>query len=234
MSQVFIEEDLLKCYIQASKLLVCAVILAGVYMSKKLILLVIGIFLGVLGGTSYFLMSQLQTTEIEYGRMLSKARDIAPFTLQDQFGQEFTEQRLKGKWSLVTFGFTNCPDVCPTAMASFRDEIKLLDEQKSSVQFIFVSVDPERDTPEVLRDYSAYFHPDIIALTGKLPELKNLASNLSVHFQKQGSGDKYTMAHSPQFFLIDPQGKWTAMYTPPLARGKIAMDLSRVVSSRIF
>ena len=203
-------------------------------MSKKVILLIVGIFLGGIVGTSYYLMRQLESDPIVNGRKLKNDRPLSAFNLKDQNDQSFTLDNLKGKWSLISFGFTNCPDVCPTAMASFRDEIKLLDEQQSEVQFILVTVDPERDTAPVLKKYLEYFHPSIVGLTGEISEVKKLTDMFSVHFQKQGEGDSYSMAHSPQYFLVNPDGEWTAMYSPPLSRGKIAIDLSRVVSSSFF
>ena len=203
-------------------------------MPKKIILLMFGIFIGGTIGTGYFLMRQLEGNPIVNGKALSEHRPLGKFKLKDQFEKPFTLENLKGKWSMVSFGFTHCPDICPTAMASYRDELKLLEEQKDKVQFIFVTVDPERDTAPVLKDYLEYFHKDIIGLTGDTTEITKLSKMFSSYFQKQGEGDNYSMAHSPQFFLVNPKGEWVAMYSPPLTRGKIAIDMSRVVSSRFF
>ncbi|SMF78846.1 SCO family protein [Pseudobacteriovorax antillogorgiicola] len=199
-------------------------------MSKKLGLLLFGMFLGGVSGTSYFLIKQLDSASIENGRKLSESRPLKDFDLTDQNGASFNKNNLLGRWSLVTFGFTNCPDVCPSAMASYRDELKLLEDSMSRLQFIFVTVDPERDSKERLKSYLEYFHPAIIGLTGSQEQIKSFAGMFSVHFQKQGGGENYNMAHSPQFFLVDPQGNWTAMYNPPLSRGKIAVDLTRIAS----
>ena len=197
-------------------------------MSKKLGLLLLGMFLGGIVGTSYFLTNQLESDSIESGRKLQQSRPIRNFNLVDQDNKPFTKEDLLGKWTMITFGFTNCPDVCPTAMASYRDELKLLEDTMSRLQFVFVTVDPERDSPEVLKNYLSYFHPSIIGLSGKLASIKSFAAMFSVHFQKQGDGEAYNMAHSPQFFLVNPKGEWTAMYSPPVGRGKIAVDLTRI------
>ena len=195
----------------------------------RLKLLVLGMFLGGLLGTFYFLMKQFEPDSIKSGRKLEESRPIGAFSLFDQDNKPFNENHLKGKWSVVTFGFTSCPDVCPSAMAAYRDEIELLEEALPKIQFIFVTVDPDRDTPEKLKSYLSYFHPEIIGLTGSISQTEAFANTFKVYFQKLNSSENYNMAHSPQFFLIDPLGSWTAMYTPPLSRGVLAMDLSRIV-----
>lgn len=196
--------------------------------SSKLLLL--GIFIGGVSGSSYFLMKQFEPESIKNGRKLKESRPLGAFSLFNQNNRPFNESHLQGKWSLVTFGFTSCPDVCPSAMAAYRDEMNLLEDSLPNFQFILVTVDPERDTPDVLKDYLKNFHPQIVGLTGSLSQIEVFAKMFSVHFQKEGGGKEYTMAHSPQFFLIDPQGNWTAMYTPPFKRGNLAMDLSRISS----
>ncbi len=197
-------------------------------MKYKLILLTLGVFIGIASATFWLISQNLSSESIEFGRVLKNRRSISEMHLQDFNGKSFGREQLLGKWSLITFGFTHCPDVCPTALAAFRDELNLLEDNRNRVQFIFVSIDPERDTPEVLQNYITYFHKNIIGLTGTIPALKALAKNFGVHFQKSDKGEDYTMVHSPQFFLINPEAELTAMYSPPLARGKIAMDLSRI------
>lgn len=197
-------------------------------MKHRLILLAIGIFIGIFGATFWLVSQHLRSETIEYGRVLKNKRPIGAIDLVDHNADAFTHEQLMGKWSLITFGFTSCPDVCPTALAAFRDELNLLEDSHSRVQFIFVSVDPERDSPEVLKKYISYFHKKIIGVTGSISALESLAKNFGVHFQKDGEGQDYNMVHSPQFFLINPNGELTAMYSPPLARGKIAIDLSRI------
>lgn len=200
-------------------------------MNKVLGLALTGIFLGCLFGTTYFLVSEMESNSIEHGRILKNPIKISKFHLKDYDQKEFTEKSFTDLWTVITFGFTNCPDVCPTAMASFRDELNLLTDRNSKVQFVFVSVDPERDSPAKMKSYLSNYHKSIIGVSGDTTELKKLTKAFHVHFQKSGgTEDDYSMAHNPQFFLINPQGEWIAMYTPPFKRGNIAMDLSRVTS----
>ena len=112
-------------------------------MKQKLILLILCVFGH---SNSHFLAakSKFNSESIEYGRKLQSPRVIEDVDLQTVEGTPFSKAQLKGQWSMITFGFTNCPDVCPTALAAFRDELKLLEEEEAGVQFVFVTVDPER------------------------------------------------------------------------------------------
>lgn len=156
------------------------------------------------------------------GVILPRAKPIQDFALIDQNKQAFTLNNLKNKWSLIFIGYTHCPDVCPTALSTLKQVSQLMQAQKlQTPQIIFISVDPERDTPDILAEYVNYFNKDFIGLTGTLEELKKLTTQLSVSFAKAPgasgdiSQDDYLMDHSSSFMLINPQGKLQSFITAP-------------------
>lgn len=107
--------------------------------------------------------------------LLPQSRNLPDVTMTDQDGKPVAINELKGKWSLLFFGYTFCPDICPTTLAELRQLLGSLPaEQRQQVQVLMVSVDPQRDTPQQLRDYLAYFDPDYIGLTGQLDDIQQL------------------------------------------------------------
>lgn len=171
------------------------------------------------------------------GTELIPAQNIGEFNLQDVFGRPFTRADLLGRWTVLSFGFTHCPDVCPVTLANFRDELDALPlTSRNRMQFIFVTVDPERDTPELFKSYVHKFHTAIRPMTGSLPELKNFAGHFNASFAKEGLGEVglYSMAHSPQYFVINPEGRWQVLYSPPLVKGRLATDLKSLSRPKRF
>ena len=132
-----------------------------------------------------------------------------PFQLIDQNGAEITEAALRGgKPSAVFFGFTHCPDVCPTTMAELAGYQKALKAEGRDLQVVFVSVDPERDTPAVLKDYAAAVSPDIIAVTGEPEKVADMLKGWAVYAKKVGDGADYSMDHTATTFLLDSAGRF--------------------------
>lgn len=131
------------------------------------------------------------------------------FSLPDQHGQVRTMADFKGKAVVVFFGYTQCPDYCPTAMVAMAEAKSLLGEDGARVQGIFVSVDPERDTPQVLKEYMESFDPEFVALRPTLEELPELAKHFRVYYNKvEGkTPTSYTMDHSVGSYVYDPQGR---------------------------
>lgn len=169
--------------------------------------------------------------------LLAKPRPLSAFSLKTADGKVFSNKQLSGKWTLVAFGFTSCPDICPATMAYFKQELLALKgKQASDVQFVMISVDPEKDTPKTLQAYGAAFDKRIRMLTGSLAELKQVASLFGAYFEKEfidsgkAQGDKskasYTMAHSPHVFMINPKGELTGFYQLPQMKGQIAKDIN--------
>ena len=159
------------------------------------------------------------------------ARQLAPFRLLDQHGQTFDNSTLQGKWSLLFFGYTHCPDVCPTTLAVLNGVARKLSGSDVPVQFVFVSVDPERDTPEQLARFVNYFNPDFTGATGTATELEALTRQLGVLHTRAADPqqpDNYLVDHSAAVFLTDPSGRYHAVFTPPLAADGIADDLRKM------
>ncbi len=165
--------------------------------------------------------------------MYPEPRAVVPFKLVRGGGGAFTDADLKGRWSLLFFGFTHCPDVCPTTLGTFAQVHRKLVGTRplADVQMVFVSVDPERDTPDKVAEYAKYFDPDIVGATGDLDTLMALTPGLGVVFMKsaQPNGD-YTVDHSANAVLIDPQGRMAGLFRPPLDAGKIADDLVKIAA----
>ncbi|MBK8173754.1 MAG: SCO family protein [Rhodospirillales bacterium] len=137
-----------------------------------------------------------------------------PFTLIDQDGHTVTDQNFRGKWLLVYFGYTYCPDVCPTSLARNADVIDLLGKEGEAVVPILITVDPERDTPEKLKDYIAFFHPRMVGLTGTPEQIKAVTRAYRVYYAKAEQKDSptYLMDHSSFTYLVDPDGKFVQFF----------------------
>ncbi len=136
---------------------------------------------------------------LETGKALAQPMELVAFDLVDHTGKPFQHKDLKEKWSLIFFGYSKCPDVCPTTVFKLTEIYKILDEDKTvkQPQVIFVSIDPDRDKPETLKEYLTAFNPEFIGVTGTLDEIKKLTTKLSVYFQKIGDDEEnYFQTHS--------------------------------------
>ena len=133
-----------------------------------------------------------------------------PFQLVNQDGQTVDETLLTGKWSLVFFGFTYCPDYCPTTLTALEATKRALGDRAADVQIIFISIDPGRDTPAALKDYlsSDGFPQGVIGLTGTPAQVKAAADAYRAVYQKVGEGESYTMNHSLTVYLMGPDGRF--------------------------
>ncbi len=150
--------------------------------------------------------------------LYEQPRIIKPFTLIDQQGQAFNNERLKGHWTLVFFGFTFCADVCPTTLAMLNKAVTSIEDKKlkKSTQVVMVSVDPARDTAAQLQQYMAYFNKDFTGVTGEFLKIHGFATNLGAPFQKvPGGGENYLVDHSGYIFLINPYGDYQGFFKPP-------------------
>jgi protein SCO1 len=155
-----------------------------------------------------------------------------PFHLIDQNGKPFTDADLKGKWHLVFFGYTHCPDVCPTTLNDLSLAYDKLDkEQKQSVSVVFISVDPDRDSPAVMKAYVANFDAPIIGLTGTAAEVKQAATDYRVYYAKHYEADgSYEMDHSAVVYVMDPKGRFVTTISPDEKAGAIKARLEKLVS----
>ncbi len=137
-----------------------------------------------------------------------KPRTLPQFKLVDHKGQPFSNTQLTGKWSVMFFGYTHCPDICPTTITALAKVAeKLAPEIREHVQFVFISIDPERDTADLLADYMAFFRPDFLAATGDEQQLQQLTMSLGAMYMKVPGENSYSMSHSNSLFIINPQGQ---------------------------
>ena len=164
--------------------------------------------------------------------LLPEPRVLGDFSLLDQHGEPFSIERLRGQWSLLFFGFTYCPDICPSTLYDLRqvsDSLAQGDMRTAAPQVVFVSVDPERDSPERLGEYVSWFGPDFVGVTGPPDELAPLALRIGVAYRLEehapGSQD-YSVDHSASVFLTDPQGRLHGVFPAPVEAGAMAQDLA--------
>ncbi len=139
-----------------------------------------------------------------------------PFTLVDHQGRERTDKDFKGRYLLVYFGYTFCPNICPTGLQTLSSALDLLGEGAARVQPLFVSVDPERDKPEILKSFVGQFHPRLIGLTGSEKQVRDVARAYRIFRGKvvvaDAPKDEYLVTHTPTTFLMGPGGKFVTLF----------------------
>jgi cytochrome oxidase Cu insertion factor (SCO1/SenC/PrrC family) len=151
------------------------------------------------------------------GELMSGRHPIGgPFTLADPSGRRVALADFKGKFVLLYFGYATCPDVCPTDLAVIAQALRELGPAAAGVQPLFVTLDPQRDSPAVLREYTAAFDPRFVALTGTEDEVRRVATDFKVFFEKVELPDAKTYAidHTPYTFLLDREGKFVILFPP--------------------
>ena len=149
--------------------------------------------------------------------VLDKPRIFSDFELEDHRGEVFNLDRMKGIWTIVFFGFTHCPDICPTTLAMLNETYsKLKPSEKELLQVVMISLDPERDTVEKLAEYVPYFNPEFTGVTGNKHLIRRLTAELNVAYnQVPLSGDDYTVDHSTQLILVNPMGHYHGFFKAP-------------------
>ncbi|HEV2331638.1 MAG TPA: SCO family protein [Gammaproteobacteria bacterium] len=165
--------------------------------------------------------------------LLHDARPLPDFSLTDTGGTVFTRAQLMGHWSLLYFGYTHCPDACPTTLAALDRMMRLLDKLPAARRphVYFISVDPQRDDPKLLKTYAAYFNPGFTGLTASVPNLKALTGPLGADFSYSRPDKKgdYAVVHSTMVVLVDPEAAEMALFTPPLDPKRMAADYANII-----
>jgi protein SCO1/2 len=159
------------------------------------------------------------------------ARQLQPFSLVDHQGNSFDNAALRQHWSFLFFGYTHCPDVCPVTLSVLNSVAGKLADSDTPIRFVLVTVDPQRDTPEQLARFVTYFNSAFIGVTGSMDGIEQLTRQLGImHMQvaDEANPDSYLVDHSAGVFLIDPNGNYHAVFTPPLSADAIAGDFIKM------
>jgi len=195
-------------------------------MTKRLSWLLVAIAALCAALAGFWLARELDSSapQLASGTWLAQPRTVADFQLTDHLGRPFTAHELQGKPSLVFFGFTHCPDVCPTTL------VKLALVKKAAaiagLQVLFVTVDPQRDTPTAVGMYVHAFDPDFIGLTGDPKAIEKMTAAFGVAALRVDlPGGDYTMDHSAAVFLVDASARIVGIFTPPFDTRSFAQDL---------
>lgn len=196
------------------------------------------IILGVLaiGLSIWFEANRMQreqrATTLQQGTIFATALAIHPFQLVDGNNRTFTNKNLEHRWSLLFFGFTHCPMICPTTLSKLNKMFEILEEIDANrlPQVVFISVDPKRDSPKAIKKYVKSFNKNFIGATGNPKNLNQLTKNLGIMYAKvQKSGEKnYEINHSGMILVINPKGKWAGILTPPFDANVMVNDLMHI------
>jgi protein SCO1/2 len=166
--------------------------------------------------------------------LLPQSRALPALTLSNQDGQPVQIDQLKGKWSALFFGYTFCPDICPTTLAQLRELQTLLPEAaRNNLQVVFVSVDPHRDTPKQIKQYLSYFSPNFQGLTANEAILQQFANAVSIPFiPADTSKENYSVDHSGNLVLLGPDGRQRGFIRAPLNNQKLKEHLPGVLTEQ--
>lgn len=205
-----------------------------VLLSGAVLALVLGLWAGSLNHNG----QSGEALALQRGTALVQApRPLPDFTLQDHNAKAFDKTRLQQHWTLFFFGYTHCPDVCPTTLAMLAQAMDAMQalqksEHSAPIQVVFVSVDPQRDTLEALKGYTTYYHPDFIGATGTQAQLERLTKPLGILFLTSpdpNNKDNYLVDHSASILVVGPNAQFQALLSPPHAPQIIVADLREVI-----
>jgi protein SCO1/2 len=188
---------------------------------------VLAVVAAVAAGAGFALYRQTEPPALSAGTALPQPREIGDFSFVDAGGAPFTRERLEDRWTLLFTGFTHCPDVCPATLALMRALRQRV--PRDDLQLLFVSVDPERDTPAVIAAYLAHFGAGLAGATGAPAEVERFTAGLGLaQVRNPGTDGDYTVDHSTAFVLLDPQARLAGYFSAPHALDALAADLSRL------
>ncbi len=200
-------------------------------MPRKLVLGLVAAIAAALGLSLSLLLNLPKTIALQNGTLLETPRALPAFALTGADGKAFTNQDLAGHYTLMFTGFTSCPDICPATLTMLKAVAKKLPSNAAPLQVLFLSIDPERDTPERLKSYVNYFDANFKAATGPNQELDKLAMAMGFAYVKVPGETPatYTMDHSTALILLNPQGQVQAYFTAPHQLQMLADDLTTVL-----
>jgi protein SCO1/2 len=206
--------------------------------SRQKILFVTFVLTAFIGG-SFFMYLALQRPgpAPAHATVLPEPMSLPEFSLVDQSGQEFNRDSFAGRWNLVFFGFTHCPDICPATLQQLAlARAAIADEGNNGgqalPQIVLISVDPERDTPQAMREYISHFGTGISGVTGSIDELRKLTRATGIFFEKSAQGgENYGVDHSAVVLVIDPQAKFHALFSAPHSVDNFVSDIPLIIGS---
>jgi len=168
--------------------------------------------------------------------IFEQPRQISDFELMDHNEEAFTPESLEDRWTLIFFGFTHCPDICPMTMVDLSRVMEALPpELEKNTQVLMVTLDPARDEPDVLADYVPYFHPDFMGVTGEFLTIRRMANEFNVAFSKVTlEEDDYTIDHGGHIALVNPRGHYHGFFRPPFNPEVMAEHYGTVVNAFRF
>ncbi len=194
---------------------------------------------GVVAGVAaalYYTRDAGAPAVLERATLFQQTRTLPEFSLVDQAGRVFDRERLRGHWTFLFFGFVNCPDICPTTLATLAGARKLLADLPAGErpEVAFVSVDPGRDTAESLARYVAHFDPSFVGATGNADAIMGLTKSLGVAviIGPPAEDGSYAVDHTAAIFLVDPEARMAALFGTPHDATTIAGDFRRIIAVR--
>jgi len=198
----------------------------------KVLMAVVALAALALGGVASYMTSRSVAPEID-GLLWPQSKALTAIALEDHRHQPFTLERLKGRWTLLFFGYTHCPDVCPVTLSVLKNALALMagaGPDAEPPQVVFVSVDPARDTLDHLAAYVSHFSPQFLGVTGAEPDLKALARQLGILYilGEPDAGGDYLVDHTAAVFLVDPRGHLVALFQAPHDAATIAGSVPEI------
>lgn len=200
-------------------------------MNKK-IYVTVGLLVVIAFASLYIFRKEAPVVPEIHGVLLDTPKPLVTFALKDMNGHPFTDQSFLEQWTLVFFGFTTCPDICPATMSLLNQVVKIIHEKPGipTPKVVFVSVDPDRDTPEKLKQYVEHFNKDFLGVTGNPTQLTDFSRQLGVVYEKVYlDNNEYLVDHSGSIALINRRGAIQAYFTPPLDAANIAKDYEHII-----
>ena len=193
------------------------------------------VIMAFVGGTLFMTLAfQGPRDQPLHATVLPQSRALPQFSLIDQDGAEFDTESLRDQWSLLFFGFTHCPDICPATLQQLAiARSRVLDEGESTFpNIVLISVDPERDTPEVLAEYVGHFGDGMTGVTGSLTELRTLTLALGIYFEKSvGENGDYSVDHSAVVIVINKNAEFHALFSAPHTIDHFVEDMPLITES---
>lgn len=198
--------------------------------SHKALIAAVAVLALTLGAVVSYVTSRREAPHID-GSLWPQSKALTAFSLDGHQGKAFTLEALTGRWTLLFFGYTHCPDVCPVTLSVLKNAVALMEDAGvDPPQVVFVSVDPKRDTAEHLAAYVSYFNPRFVGVTGSDTELKAFARQLGVLYvlNEADADGNYLVDHTAGVFLLDPRARLVALFQAPQSAEAMARDIPRI------